>query len=127
MKLNHDLIRDVLLFSEDLSFNKSATGDDIFKSKRLSKYSIDEIIYAITRIGDNDAQLIKGNVLFASGKPYRTVISGLTFNGHKYLDNIRDPKVWSETKKISSKVTGISIDIMSQIASQVILKMLNLN
>lgn len=99
----------------------------IFKSEKLKKYSEDEINYAISRLGNDDAQLIKGYVKFASGKPHFTSISSLTFEGHKYLDNIRDPKVWSESKKISSKFASVSIDVMSSIASNVITKILTID
>lgn len=127
MKLSHDCVRDILLFSEELPYRASAINVDIFESKRLKKYSKDEINYTISKIGTDDANLIHAHVKIVSNKPYRTCISSLTFDGHKYLDNIKDPKVWSETKKISSRVAGVSIDIMSQIASNVIIKTLNLD
>lgn len=127
LKLNHDCIRDVLLFAEELPYNNQVTNDSIFESERLEKYSKDEICYTITKIGNDDAKLINGYVKIASGKPYITCIKSLTFEGHKYLDNIRDPKIWKESKKISSKITSVSIDIMSTIASNVIMKTLKLD
>ncbi|MCU2264702.1 DUF2513 domain-containing protein [Enterococcus faecalis] len=127
MKLSHDCIRDILLFSESLPYNEPAFGDKIFKSDLLKKYSSEEINYAVSKLGDDDAQLIKGYVKFVSNKPYMTCISSLTFDGHKYLDNIRDPKIWKESKKISSKLASVSIDIMSEIAAKVITKTLGLD
>ncbi|MGM0182212.1 hypothetical protein IGK74_001132 [Enterococcus sp. AZ150] len=127
MKLDHECIRDILLFAEELPYNSPAYGETIFKSKRLKRYSEDEINYAITKLGLDDAELINGFVKFASNKPYITCISSLSFEGHKYLDNIRDPKVWKETKNIASKVTSVSIDILGTIASNVILKTIGLN
>ena len=35
MKLSHDCIRDILLFSESLPYNEPAFGDKIFKSDLL--------------------------------------------------------------------------------------------
>lgn len=127
MKLNHDCIRDILLSAEDLPYRKTLSNENLFESKILKKYDPDEIRYTISKIGNDDANLINGYVKFASNQPYNTTISSLTFSGHTYLDNIRDPKVWSEAKKVSSKLTSVSIDIMSQIASNVIIKMLNLD
>lgn len=43
MKLSHDCIRDILLFSESLPYNESATNSKIFESELLKKYSTDEI------------------------------------------------------------------------------------
>lgn len=127
IKLNHECIRDILLFAEQLPFGETATGNKIFKSESLIKYSEDELNYAITRLGNDDAKLITGKVKYASGKPFITTINSLTFEGHKYLDNIRDPKVWKESKKISSKLASVSIDIMSEIASKIVLKTLGLD
>lgn len=50
MHLKHDCVRDILIFIEELPFNHQAMNDEIFSSERLSKYSKDEIIYAIERI-----------------------------------------------------------------------------
>ncbi|MCJ0597768.1 DUF2513 domain-containing protein [Enterococcus cecorum] len=127
MHLKHDCVRDILIFIEDLPFNHQAMNDEIFSSERLSKYSKDEIIYAIERIGNDDAQLINGYVMYASNEPYIVCVKSLTFDGHQYLNNIRDPKVWSETKKATSKIASVSLDIMSSVASNVIIKMLGLN
>lgn len=127
MKLNHDCIRDILLFTEEIPYMEDTLGIKIFDSKRLKKYSKDEINYAISKLGNDDAKLIIGYVKIVSDVPFITSISSLTFEGHKYLDNIRDPKVWAESKKISSKFSSVSIEIMSSIASNVITKMLNID
>ncbi|MFS1114375.1 DUF2513 domain-containing protein, partial [Enterococcus faecalis] len=68
MKLSHDCIRDILLFSESLPYNEPAFDNKIFKSDLLKKYSSEEINYAVSKLGDDDAQLIKGYVKFASNK-----------------------------------------------------------
>lgn len=127
IELSHECIRDILFFAEELPYMKPASDDQIFNSDRLKKYSSDQINYAVSRLGNNDARLIKGYVKIASGKPYRTHIGSLTFEGHKYLDNIRDPKVWTESKKIASRFQSVSIDIMSNVAANVITKMLNID
>lgn len=127
IKLNHDCIRDILLFTEQLPFGETAKNNQIFKSELLNKYSEDELNYAITRMGNDDAELVIGKVKYASNKPYITTISSLTFKGHKYLDNIRDPKVWKESKKLASKLSSVSIDILSDIASTTVMRILGLN
>ncbi|CAI3295799.1 hypothetical protein CIRMBP1196_01765 [Enterococcus cecorum] len=127
MKLSPDCIRDILLFAEELPFTHTARNDEIFKSKLLEQYTEDEINYAIRKLGNHDANLIIGDVQFASNIPYMTYISGLTFNGHQYLENIKDPTVWEKTKEATSKFTSVSIDILGTVAASVITKMLHLD
>lgn len=44
----------------------------------------------------------------------------LTYDGHKFLDNIRDDKVWKDTKTILSKFSSVSLSFVSSVASNVI-------
>jgi len=47
-------------------------------------------------------------------------VKAITWEGHQFLDNIRDNKVWENTKNILSKFSSVSIGIISNVASQVI-------
>lgn len=40
----------------------------------------------------------------------------VTWAGHEFLDNIRDPDVWKQTKAGASKVGGFSLKILSSVA-----------
>lgn len=54
-------------------------------------------------------------------------ITGITFKGHEYLDNIRDPKVWKETKHTVLKtVASASLSIFSAVASKIVSSKLGL-
>ena len=44
----------------------------------------------------------------------------LTWDGHKFLDTIRDNEFWSKTKQITSRFASVSISMIESIASQVI-------
>ncbi|EGP5427379.1 MULTISPECIES: DUF2513 domain-containing protein [Enterococcus] len=126
MELKPDLIRDILLYSETLPFRKSAFQNEINESSLREKYSQDEIIYAISRMGDDDAKLINGWVKYASDKPYMWCIGSPTYEGHQYLENIRDPKVWKVVKEKVSLVGTASISIMGQVALAYIQKQLGI-
>ena len=41
---------------------------------------------------------------------------GLTWEGHEFLDNIRDPEIWRKTKSGAKKVGSFSIGILAEIA-----------
>lgn len=120
MKLSNDLIRDTLLFAESLKYNQTASNSQIAESDYGKKYSQDEILYAISRLGDNDAKLIKGSIQYASNNPFRWFIGSPTYAGHQYLENIRDPKIWKETKEKMALVGSASLSILSQVAASII-------
>ena len=116
MKLNHDCVRDLLLYIEE---NSSYTDTIHLNSLTLKEYLTDDILYTADKLieaGFLDCIRLRS---LGSSKPDIKVKS-ITFEGHKFLDNIRDNKVWSTTKSVLSKFTSTSIGIVSDIASQVI-------
>ena len=120
MELKPDLIRDMLLYAESLSLGETAFPNDINESELRNKYTEDEIIYAISRLGEKDGNLLKGSVQYASNKPYMWYIGSPTFSGHQYLENIRDPKIWKLVKEKASVVGSVSLPILAELASSMI-------
>ena len=65
---------------------------------------------------------------FLETKVIRTTIGGaslhagwrLTWEGHEFIEKIRDPEVWRKTKAGASKVGSWSIKLISDIASGII-------
>ena len=126
MKLNQDCVRDCLKFVEsDLELGSFFHLDDFFESKKLSKYSQADIKYSLLKLSETDFlhsnPTIRDNdlVFFSTGM--------LTWNGHKFLDTIRDPKVWSKTKKITQHLESVSITLLSEIGSKVITNLIDEN
>lgn len=126
MELKTELIRDLLLYSESLPLEGERVLQQIYQSDRLSKYSKDEVTHAISVMGSDGAGLITSRITWTEGKPYYMHVGSPTFEGHKYLDNIRDPEVWEQTKKVTSKFASVSIDVLSSVAASVITKMLGM-
>lgn len=114
MKLDHDCIRDLLLYlEENLTYNKNISINNL----TLKNYSQEELIYCAEKLIEADYLTCTK----ASGyQPPLIVANSITYNGHQFLDNIRDDGVWKETKSILSKVTSTSIGFISNIATQVI-------
>lgn len=119
LKLNQDCVRDVMLFVENkLEFGVFLHLEDFLKAPTLKKYDADTITYALGKLDEtdflhSDATWNNNNlVYFSTGM--------LTWNGHKFLDTIRDNRVWATTKKVTSKFSSVSVSIMENIASQVI-------
>lgn len=114
MTLKSDCVRDTMLYLE-----KNLELNDCIQARHISikKYKSDDIVYTISK-------LIEGNYINARDCSYDDVmdfyISSITWDGHKFLDTIRDNKVWSTTKGIVSKFSSVSISMIENISSQVI-------
>jgi hypothetical protein len=44
------------------------------------------------------------------------VVSGLSWQGCEFLDTVRSPEVWRQTKEAAGKIGGVSISIFADIA-----------
>lgn len=134
MELNYDCFRDVLLTLESvleirsggegpfsdpnaLSFS-SVSLDALLKSPRLSKYSKNELFYALYNL--KQADYIDGHIKMAGGIVTRCAVSDITFNGHMFLKNIRDDNIWKKTKSLLSAVGSASLPIIVKIAGNLI-------
>lgn len=47
-------------------------------------------------------------------------ITGLTWDGHEFLDTIRDPEVWRKTKEGASKAGGFTVSLLADLAKGLI-------
>ncbi|WMZ87243.1 DUF2513 domain-containing protein [Staphylococcus pseudintermedius] len=118
MKLKHDCIREVLLVIEsDLKLNNVLDNEDL--ENTIKFFSRDDIEYTVK-------QLTGAGYIEAEFYMEGYFIKHMTFAGHNLLDDIRDVKVWKETKDTASKISSASIPVIQQIASSVINKMLGL-
>lgn len=117
MKLNFDTVRTVLLEIEEktdldnsLLYEKSETDPDVF--------------YTLLKL--NEAQLINSIETKTWIGVLQIEVKSLTYEGHKFLDTIRDPKVLKQTKERLKSFSSVSIEIFSKVASQIILNQLGL-
>jgi hypothetical protein len=44
------------------------------------------------------------------------IISRLTWEGHEFLDDIRDPEIWRKTKDRAKSVAGAGLSLLWEIA-----------
>ena len=47
---------------------------------------------------------------------------GLTWAGHDFLDSVRDPEVWSKTKKGAMAAGGFTVDLLKDLAKGLVRK-----
>lgn len=129
MKLNYDCVRSVLLtveksktIDEELNLNP-LTVETIFE--QLPKYEDNEILYTIEKL--KEAGYINAALQFAAGHFIDGAVSSITYSGHEYLDNIREPEVWRKVKAILKNAGAITLPLISQAAQMLIGSQLTVN
>jgi len=120
MKLNHECIRDVLLAIEDQPYNFNGAIEQL----NLTKFSDEDVRYTVEKLVE--AGYIQG-INTSTLTRYDFIIRSLTFNGHGFLDNIRPQEAWDEAKSIVSKIGSASVEIVSNVAAQVITNLISKN
>ncbi|MFS7433169.1 DUF2513 domain-containing protein [Carnobacterium maltaromaticum] len=121
MKLNHECVREMLLSIEEIPYQQARLGlafYEIIKSSRLSIFSQEDLEYTIIQLVD--ASYIDGVITFDHAQNIMDDLKHMTWEGHKFLDTIRDNKVWTDTKKVTSKFSSVSITMVETVASNVL-------
>ncbi|WP_156897615.1 DUF2513 domain-containing protein [Paenibacillus massiliensis] len=118
MRLDHDCVRDILLTIEKYStLNNVLTSFHFQGFDETKSYPLEDIIYTIARL--NEAGFLNGSFRAYDNWPL-PLISGLTYKGHEFLDNIRDNNVWEKTKeKVGSSFASVSISVIGQVAGSI--------
>ena len=125
MKLNPDCIRAVMLeiekshkyYQDD---DGNVTVDPLQMAdicKALPKYNPEDIYYTLFNL--EQAGYIDLFKRWASGHLYACHVNHMTFAGHEFLGEIRDPKQWSLVKKGLKSAKSFSLDLVSAVAKGV--------
>ncbi|MBC1402111.1 DUF2513 domain-containing protein [Listeria booriae] len=120
MKLNNDCVRSLLLEIEDKQtiLFQNFSYDDLKAFKSYEKFGHDNVFYTLYRL--KEAGYIDFNAQIINSEIYTFFLSKITWEGHQFLDNIRDDKVWAKTKEIASTFTGSSITFLANVANNVL-------
>lgn len=124
MKLNFDCIREVLLTLEEITgFNETGeyfTFQSEEISEKIEKYSKDDVYYSLLKL--NEAGYIKCKERFVKERtaPYLTVWD-ITYNGHTYLNSVRNEKIWA---KIKTESAALTFSLITKIAEKLIISQL---
>ena len=120
MKLNNECVRDLMLYIED----NLELGNyiDVATIEEL-EYSIDILLYTAIKL--HEAGYTNSTIDLDIENQPEVIIHSITWQGHKFLDNIRDDKVWKTTKNIISKFSSVSFSIIEKISAQVITNLIN--
>lgn len=116
MRLNPDLIRNILLtVEEEAGYLIEMKYPSDNKQVLLDQYSADEVFYHIDQC-EMSGLIVK--VRRTLDKTY--AITDLTPKGHEFIANIRSDTVWNKTKDTAKKVGSFSLDTLTKIAVSVV-------
>ena len=130
MKRDMDTIREILMFfeeTEEIKYNKfSSESYNLFeqgaKYGSLAKIMSDGDKEKEKRLDYNFIQLINaGYINVLNPEQDYPIVNSLTWEGHDFLDNIKNKYIWDElNNQINEKgMIGASIDIIKDMANKI--------
>ena len=115
MKRDMDLIRTILL-KLDADPEVDGAHSRAAINLGIADYKSEEVNY-------HAAMLIEAGYLAGNTKRMDVVlVSKLTWQGHDFLDSIRDPKIWVRTKAGAEGAGGFTVDLLKDLAKGLVRK-----
>ncbi|MDU0332638.1 DUF2513 domain-containing protein [Paenibacillus sp. 3LSP] len=126
MRLNHDCVRDLLLtIEETLPLDAIALTPGLHQHENLSKYEYEEIVYCVSKLREAGfIETIGQDLISPAGRVIK--VRGLTYTGHLFLDNIREPSRWKKVKEKADSAGIVALNIMAGLAESYAKKALGL-
>lgn len=116
MQLNPECVRDVLLTIESADIHQRMTLD--WLAGKIN-YDNDELWYTCIKLSEAGFLEVNTTRQIRSPLPIISIIRGLTYQGHEFLNEIRDDTNWGKIKEIGKKVSIFSIKQLADIAKTV--------
>ncbi|MCM3140431.1 DUF2513 domain-containing protein [Bacillus safensis] len=122
MRLKNEIVRDVLLIlEEELGFGQEINKEDFLSIDKIKTHDVHDVLYTLKKL--NEAKLIE--LRFTSDGGF--LIMDITFDGHQFLANIRDPEIWAKTKSAAGVVGGASLSVIGELAINYVRKTIGLD
>ena len=114
MRRDLNLVRKILMAVEECD-------DDYINDLEIPQYSYRTVNYHLELM--SQAGLLKAEVFHAAQEKYlKSLISEITWNGHDFLDAVRNDTVWRKTKSQINKLGGsITFEAVKKIALKIAL------
>ncbi len=107
MKRNMDLIHTLLLAIEK---NHDGSGRLVGIETNGKSPEVVEHLFMLKESGFIEGQ----DASHMSGRDF--LVQRMTWNGHDFLDSIRDPEIWKRTMEGAEAAKGFSIDLLKALA-----------
>lgn len=118
MRLNPDCIRDILFYvEENAGYSEMIpfyTNLERFNIKLKNDYPADVILYHLELCEEYGYLTIYSRTMGAIN------VKRLSVSGHEFLENIRQDTNWNKTKEVAKSAGSTSIEILSNVASNLI-------
>jgi hypothetical protein len=114
MNRNWDTIKEILTRLEDLTLEENALQLSSFSNDRSAEISYHMVLMI-------EAGLVNGEMSKVLNRtPHDFFARRLTWQGHEFLDSIRDDNVWQKTKKsFASSGLSMTIDLVKAVATDI--------
>lgn len=117
MKLDHNCIRAILLYSEEHIGLDENLGWQPLDLKdycdALPKYSRQEIAYTLYLL--DEAGYVDTHIIDADGGICDINVYRLTYSGHEFIDTIRSNKIWSKIVSAVSTIGSVSLPVIQEL------------
>jgi hypothetical protein len=110
MKRDMDLVRKILLEIERQPFTHGKI------TLEIEGYSREEISYHVLLL--SEANLIEAEVSARASAEYKPI--RLTWQGHEFLESVRDEARWNKLKDIMGRVGGFVYEIARPVAIELL-------
>lgn len=100
MQLNPECVRDVLLAIESADIHQRITLD--WLAGKIN-YDNDELWYTCIKLSEAGFLEVNTTRQIRSPLPIISIIRGLTYQGHEFLNEIRDDTSWGKIKEIGKR------------------------
>jgi hypothetical protein len=109
MKRDMDLIRELLLWIEEPP-DGADTASDLENAVAATGRDPTECSYNITLLLD------AGFIIGQPSVGYDFYIERMTWQGHEFLDTVRDPEVWKKTKSGAQQIGSWTVSLLVDLA-----------
>lgn len=115
MKRDMELIRKILFKIED-------TIDNVGKSNlKIEGYTMEQVAYHCSVLYEG-GYIHACNIQYGSDGVYSFSVGRLTWEGHEFLDKIREDTIWNKTKAtIAEKGLPFVFDIVKSVSTEIII------
>ena len=116
MKRNLNLVREILLRSEGLTWVDAESAVRLKVGEPpldIPGFSNEEIAYHIRIMTEGGLLLTSG---FESNGEWMPDFRGLTWKGHELVDDVRDPKRWKAVMEGAEKYGGAGMEVAWELA-----------
>jgi len=117
MVLNPDCVRDVLLCVESCGFGERLNLSGLHE--RLPDYAEEDLWYTCLKLQDGGLLDVLALNMMNAPMPVIKEIGCMTYQGHEFLNTIREKSNWEKTKDVAKKTGVGSLKFLGEIAQEV--------